>query len=363
MSIDPSWLEKYSDSNLDRMRTTCDPLADAVAARLVRQRPSAMVDEIVARAEREGGPFAEFVAAMDAVPTWVDWDRIDRARRVGLAFGNVRAVALLVSSLVEGYSLSKAAHVLIATGRLHQDVLRRVYETSQMTHNMNVPDGLRPGNPGHRTIAEVRVLHAMVRRHLRERRWDVSVYDEPINQEDMAFTIIEFDHLANRGMRRMGARLSDRDLDALHHLWRYVAHLNGVCEGMLTDSVDEEIYQYARIRTRQYSPNDEGRALAHAVITSLAGQPPFELREEYLFELSRLCLGDELADAYRLPRHRGFRTATGLYIAANRFGTKLHYGVPGFDRLSETVNFRVLRNALRENLDSDPEKRAFRAIA
>ena len=273
-SIPTSWQAKYSDTVMDQMRHTCDPLADAVAALVERKRPSHMVDEVMTRARSEGGAFRDYLDHAHTIPPWINWDAIEHARHVNLAFANVRAIALLVSSLVEGYSLSKAAHVLISTGRLHQDVLKRVYETSQMTHNISVPDGIRPGQPGHRTMMEVRLLHAMVRKYLRGRGWDVSLYDEPINQEDMAFTIIEFDYLAVRGMERMGARLSDDDKQALHHLWRYGAYLNGVDEGLMTESPAEEIYQYERIRARQYNPNEESRALALAVITALAGQPP-----------------------------------------------------------------------------------------
>jgi len=268
-----------------------------------------------------------------------------------------------VSSLVEGYSLSKAAHVLIATGRLHQDVLKRIYETSQMSHNMNVPNGLRPGFQGHRTIMEVRLLHAMVRKYLRGRGWEVELYDEPINQEDMAFTVIEFDYLAIRGMERMGAHLRQDDKDALHHLWRYGAYLNGVDDSINTESLAEEIYLYERIKQRQRNPNEESRQLAHAVITALAGQPPFNLPEALLYELSRLCLGDELADAYQLPRNGFWQRMLKVYQAGNRVGTLAHYHVPGLDRLSEKVNFRLLQKAISENLDPNPEKRAFRHIA
>ena len=92
-------------------------------------------------------------------------------------------------------------------------------------------------------------------------------------------------------------------------------------------------------------------------------QPPFNLREELLFELSRLCLGDELADAYQLPRHKGWQQAVRLYQLANKASTLAHYRLPGFDRLSETLNFRLIRKALVDNLDANPEKRAFRHIA
>ncbi|WP_421710601.1 oxygenase MpaB family protein [Alcanivorax sp.] len=357
------WESKYADRVMDRMRDTCDPLADAVAARIQRARPAQMLDEVFARAKHEGGVFLRLSGPLSHHTVLGGLAAGGACRRVNLGFANVRSIALLVSSLVEGYSLSKATHVLIATGRLHQDVLRRVYETSQMTHNMNVPGGLRPGAEGHRTVMEVRLLHAMVRKYLRERGWETEKYDAPINQEDMAFTIIEFNYLALRGMERMGAALSDDDRAASHHLWRFMARQNGVCDEMLTDSLDEEIYQYQRIRERQYNPNEEGRLLAQTVITALAGQPPFRLSEGLLFELSRICLGDELADVYALPRSAFWHRAVLAYKAANRLSTLAHYQVPGVARLSEKMNLRMLRGALHKNLPADPQKRAFRHIS
>ncbi len=356
------WQAKYSDTQLDAMRQLCDPLADAVAALLDRKRPSHMLDEVYRRARDEGGVFADFLDHAHSMPRWVEWDRVEHARRLGLAFFNARATALLVSSLVEGYSLGKAVHVLVATGRLHQDVLRRIYETGQMTHNLSVKNGLRPGNVGHRTMLEVRLLHAMVRKYLRAQGWDTTVYDEPINQEDMAFTIIEFDYLATRGMERLGAELREDDREAFHHLWRYGAYLNGVHDQLLTESLAEEKVQYARIRARQYNPTDESRMLAHAVITALADQPPLRLPAALLFELSRLCIGDELADAYALPRHPGWREGIRLIRAGNRATTLAHYRIPGFGRFWETVNFQIGRRSLIQNLEPNPEKRAFRNI-
>lgn len=363
-NIPSHWVEKYSDEKLDKMRLVGDPLADAVAAKIERKRPSQMMDEVFARAKSEGGPFQAYLDHVYSVPTWVDWDKVEHASRVNLAFANVRAIALLVSSLVEGYALSKAAHVLVSTGRLHQDVVRRVYETSQMTHNISAPGGLRPGAKGHRTVMEVRLLHAMVRKYLKEQRgWDVATWDEPVCQEDMAFTVIEFDYLAIRGMERMGVTLKDDDLEALHHLWRYGSYLIGVDDSLVTESLDEEIYQYERIRERQYNPSNDSHLLANAVITALAGQPPFNLPEALLYELSRLCLGDELADVYELPRNKMWHRAVLAYKAANKVSQFAHYNVPGVDLISEKLNFRMLQKSLYDNLDSNPDKRAFRHIA
>lgn len=359
----PNWQHKYSETFLNEMRHRCDPLADAAVALIERQRPSAMLDEVEKRAVSEGGAFQAFLDQANQVPGWVDWDKIEKARRLTLAFSTVRGMALLTSSLVEGYSLSKAAHVLIATGRLHQDVTRRIYETAQMSHNMSVENGLRPGGSGHRIILEVRLLHAMVRKYLRHHGWDTAKYDEPVNQEDMAFTIIEFDYLALRGMERLGVRLSEADRSALHHFWRYAAYLHGVDERLLTETLEEEIFQYEKIRAHQFNPNEESRLLAMTVLQSLARKPPFYFPEELLYEIARLCLGDALADTYALPLHSGWNSAILAYQAFNKAATFAHYHVPGAAFASEWLNFNTMRKTLLKNLEPEEKRRAFRHIA
>lgn len=114
---------------------------------------------------------------------------------------------------------------------------------------------------------------------------------------------------------------------------------------------------------RDYSSMAHKKTGHITVITALAGQPPFNLPAELLYELSRLCLGDELAEAYALPRHRLWQQALKLYRTGNRISTLAHYHVPGVGRLSEKVNFHLLQKALHQNLDPNPDKRAFRHIA
>lgn len=359
----PTPAARFTPEALQRMRHVCDPLADAVAARIDRQRPTAMLEEVERRAREEGGPFRAFLDTVNTVPDWVDWNRIEQARRVSLAFTNVRSLALLTGSLVEGYMGGKAVHVLVATGRLQQDVLRRLNETAQMSHNMHQPDGMRPGGAGHRITLEVRLLHAMVRKYLKARGWDTALYDEPINQEDMAFTVIEFNTLSVRGMERLGASLSRNDREALHHFWRYAGWLHGVDEFLLTDSVEEEIDLYERVCAHQYHPTEESRMMARAVLSAVANQPPFFLPEGFLHALARICLGQGAADFYGLAEDRRWQPAIRALQAANRAATLAHYRLPGYAAASRSVNFRWIRRLLQNGLEAEPRKRAFQEIA
>lgn len=355
------WSQRYSVDQLQQWRHVCDPLADAAAAPLQRARPSQMLEQVEQLARAGDCACADFLRVTAQPPVWVDWRLVEQGRRVCLAFSAVRSMGLL-AALLEGYSLSRAAHVLVATGRLNQDVARRLQETGQMSHNMNAPDALRPGGIGHRHVLEVRLLHAMVRRYLRARHWDVALYDEPINQEDMAFTVIEFDYLAARGMARLGAQLSATDRDAVHHLWRYAAWLHGVDEALITRTPAEMEYQYRAILAHQQQLNDESADLANAVLTGLADQPPLNLSERALRALARVMLDDKLKTAYGLQPDRLADAGTALLKQWNRALTLAHYRLPGAARVAEKIHFELARRALGEQL-GDADKRAFRGMA
>lgn len=361
MHVPAAWKERYSPEKLDAWRQVCDPLADGAAAHLKRAKPSAMLEQVEDLALAGNADCKRFLAETAQVPGWVDWDLVEKGRRVSLAFSAVRTMGLL-AALMEGYSLSRAAHVLVATGRLNQDVARRLQETGQMSHNMNAADALRPGGVGHRHVLEVRLLHAMVRRYVRDRHWDVNLYQEPINQEDMAFTVIEFDYLAARGMERLGAKLSAADLRAVHHLWRYAGWLHGVHEDLLTHSPEEEQYQYEAILAHQQQFNAESQALGDAVLSGLANQPPLNLSERALRAMARAMLPANLVQAFGLESDRVADAAVALLKQTNRLLTAAHYRLPGAARAAEIIHFEMARRALNDSL-GEQDKRAFRGMA
>ncbi len=356
--------QRFPNHFMTQMRHTCDPLADAVAAEISRASPSNMLDEVIDRAEKEGGVFRDFLDALYHEPEWLDWELLEQGRQAMASLSPLRALSLLTSSLSEGYSLAKGAHVLVQTGRLNHDVSKRLIETGQMSHNMAIKDGLRPGGVGHRIIMEVRILHAMVRKFVRQKGWDVSIWDEPVNQEDMAFTIIEFDYLANRGIERMGGRIGDKDKQAMHHLWRYAAYLHGVDERLITHSYKEEIELYHIIKARESKPSDESIELVHNVIDGYItlSMDSGGLSKETLYQLSRLCLGEELANSYRLPQSlRGKLGAAGIK-AVFAIYTFFRNHFPGAESWQETNAIKLFRKNLEEQLDPITERRAFRTL-
>src|SRR5690606_23512288 len=100
-------------------------------------------------------------------------------------------------------------------------------------------------------------------------------YDLPINQEDMAGTVLEFDYMVVRGLKRLGLRVSDEEHRAMHYFWRYAGYLLGVDEALLTSTVEEQEVLALQLTAHLYDPTPDSEALAKALLRDMANKPPF----------------------------------------------------------------------------------------
>ena len=286
-------------SNLHAWRSQGDALADACVAQLGRLRPEQLLQAVEARAQHQGGVYQGFLEQCYSVPAWVDFQQIQDAQRWFARIVPLHWLVLLCGSLVEGYAFDKIVHVLTQTERLNKDATRRVVETTQMLHRMLTPDGMQPGGCGHRTLMEVRLLHASMRTFIESSgRWQTSQGVRPINQQEMIGTIIAFDYLVVRGVERLGLVLSNRERQAVHHLWRYAGYLLGVDSQLLTTSWQQQQAFTHDYYQHLYNPTASGAVLANSVLTSVAERSPFHLSLPVLQTISRHLIGDSLANQF-----------------------------------------------------------------
>jgi hypothetical protein len=122
---------------------------------------------------------------------------------------------------------------------------------------------LTPGESGERAARKVRLIHALIRHHVRTDRhapWP-SEWPEPVNQEDLAGTLLTFSAAILDGLRRLGAELAKEDADAYIVAWAAVGRLLGIDAALLP--MDEAAaLQLARlIGQRQIRPTPEGKEL------------------------------------------------------------------------------------------------------
>ena len=248
-----------------------DPAADAAVAAIrsaaVRQRT---VNGLLAGgspAEPVPEPLAEFVAGLQRVPSWVQWDRVDAGSRAYLGIGFIWMQLLLgPASLVNTYRPPGLAQVLASTGRLVNAAPRRIQETGAWLGAAVQPGNLRIGQPGWLATAQVRLLHARVRAGLLARGWDVEKWGVPISQADLARTLLDFTVTPMVALDRLGIGLSAAERNDVHHLFRLIAHLLGIELNLQVD-IDAEARSLAAVlEAVNGSPDANSRALVRAMI-------------------------------------------------------------------------------------------------
>jgi hypothetical protein len=293
---------RYTDDLLDAMRLTTDAPADRAVDDLFHTGSVSAVNGLMIHLVRNDQPIPDqlpaciqdYLAHQSGLPSWADPVRIQRAEEFFSRHGVCATMILSCASLPECYAAAKGVQVLHMTARLATDPTRRIAETGQMVLQVMAPGGLSPNGDGVRIAQKVRLMHAAVRQLiLSSGQWD-EAWGRPINQEDMAGTLMTFSWTMLDAMRKLGVSIAAEDADAYIHAWNVVGHLLGVRDELLpADSTEAEALITA-VRRRQFAPSAAGRELAGALVELLHREIP--LFRDLPEALIRHFLGDEVGD-------------------------------------------------------------------
>ena len=248
-----------------------DDLADAaIAALRAAGVPQATVNNVLrgeAPLSAVPPPVHEFIESLREVPDWVEWGRVDSGSKAVLAIGFVWMQLLLgPSSLVNTYRVPGLARVLSSTGGLVSAASRRLQETGEWLTVATHPGHLRVGEPGWVATAQVRLLHARIRARLLKGGWDVDEWGVPINQADLARTLLDFTVTPMAALDRLGVGLTLREREDVHHLFRLIAHLIGLDASLHVDADAEARTLAALLEVLNGPPDANARALVEAMI-------------------------------------------------------------------------------------------------
>jgi hypothetical protein len=129
--------------------------------------------------------------------------------------------------------------------------------------------GMEPDGRGVRTTQKVRLMHAAIRymiRHDPNKPWDEQELGQPINQEDLAGTLMTFGFVVLEGMKALRIDLTPAQQEAWLYVWRAVGRIIGVDERLIPANMAEARELTFLIRKRQVAYSKEGVAMTAALI-------------------------------------------------------------------------------------------------
>lgn len=305
---------KTSTSFLESRRAIGDPPADAVIADLASSGGIADVNALMRMLiENDQTPSANlpesvrnYLATTGVLPTWMDVKQVKSGENVFWRYGPQIIVNLFCHSLPYCYAARKGVQVLALTSRLYTNPTRRVIETAQMIVDVMQPGGLLENGSGVRSAQKVRLMHAGVRAQIaaHPESWDPS-FGVPINQEDLAATLMSFSWIAIDGLRRMGHPVSDADAEAYLHCWKVVGHLLGVEPDLLPENMTRAGFFARAFQEHQYGACPEGQLMTKALIGLQEDNIPGVLFRSVPSILTRFYMGDRYADLLGVGRPLG----------------------------------------------------------
>ncbi len=299
--------ERWSQSELARLRRASDPEIDQVVKAYHREHPeladardlvTSMIREL-SQAKTEPQRFTREAIAQDgtwltaaltvalAPPRWnPDPGLIRHGQAVFADYGLYQASALFFASLPMAYATIEGAEVLARVSDLAtHNLARRVAETGQMlldVMGLRGDHGLEPGSTGYATAIGLRLMHACVRililDHQGPKQWPED-FGPPVNQELLLGTLLDFTVVTWEALARMGVVLKDADREANLHVWSFIGLLMGVeaCrDGPLTLG---DVEQISAGMGRLLGTSEAGERLMAALLNEMEGFMPLGWRK------------------------------------------------------------------------------------
>lgn len=310
-SLNPSLADTYMEHAM-----IGDPDADAVIEELARfdqQEVHRLIHACMqqdAKALADAPPtLQDFFHRIEEPPAWFDPDAVYPGCRAFHAYSDLFIPAFFVVTLQNAATLISKAFYM--TGRVTTEFgLRRIKQNTRHFIEIMLPGALDRQGEGWKLSVRIRLVHAQVRRLLRESGdWDEAVYGVPISAAHLGLASANFSATMLQQADRIGAHLDAEARQSFMQIWRYASYLIGTPESLLFEGDEARTAELYRIAALcEPPPGDESAAIAHALVDAvpvLAGlDDPGERRKMALhtYRVSRALLGKSVSDSIDFPK-------------------------------------------------------------
>jgi hypothetical protein len=320
----------WTNGFLDTMRMTADPVADRVMDAVFAQHGIERVNQLLAEMGRSTTLVAPddiatlihgYLDATRTLPSWTEPARIQAAEALFYEHGLTSVVALFYSSLPFCYVMRNEADVLQLAGQLREHTERRIRETARMIFPVMDAGGMAPGGSGIPAVQKVRLIHAAIRHLILHRdaaqnltpglghqlataKWDVAAQGLPINQEQLAYTLLTFGFTFVTSSRKLGVPISRDQALAYLHIWNVTGHLLGLREDMMAGSWEDAEELFGILQERGMEATENGRMLGAALVAVQQSHIPWRWLKPAGPIITRYLVGSRTANMLGI-RHQG----------------------------------------------------------
>jgi len=323
---------RFSPEFLESFRQKSDPIADKVIEQILEKENLGVLrvlfetlatNEITVDSdfdifnERIRPDIQAYFVNTRGIPVWADRSLFEKATAVFQMFGPEILCILVAYSLPSAYSCANGAKVLYQTGRLEKhdgsidSVTRRLVETTQFVINVLSPNALLGENKnGLVSIQKIRLIHATIRYYMvnnsegfeQANNFDVAKYGQPINQEDLAGTMLSFSVIILRGLEKFGIELSEKQKEAFVHYWSVIGSLMGINDELIPANHAEAEQLTNAILAHQRAYSQEGHDLTMSCVSFMEHQVPIKRFEDVPLALVYFfCEDDGIPALLKLP--------------------------------------------------------------
>lgn len=275
MPIPTNW----NDAFFDEKRQIGDPLADEAIQQLIdtqgNEAAQALFNTLINDIDLPVShlpALQSYLNQTKQLPDWADWEQINQGYQLFLDHGAKFLVFLYYKSLPQLYTNAKGATVLTRTSRLTNEdqslkiFARRIAETGDFLLDVMGKDALKPSGLGIQAIQKIRLIHAAIRYFYPINAAEKEQLGVPINQEDMAMTLMTFSITLIDALDQFEIDAPQAQLEGYLHTWKAIGINLGIHEDLLPNNLAEARQLYRLIEDRQAAASKDGQLLAQALI-------------------------------------------------------------------------------------------------
>jgi len=270
-----SQFSHISKARLAEYRQQADPIADSVIEAYFPQDREALQKELEGLAINSSelsrdakSELQRLYREVHSIHIGLDSDVLKKGQKF---FGDHASDIMLLLgmlSLPYCYAAANGAEVLVRSRRILEEPEKRLLETAEFVFDVSAKDAFQDKGKAIVSIIKVRLMHAAARWYAKKSTdWEIDVYGEPVNQEDMAGTNLAFSLIVVRGLKKLGKSIHSEE--AFHYInyWNAIGKLLGLKEDLLPRSNKEAYILERNIRERQFEPSESGKRLTQSLLT------------------------------------------------------------------------------------------------